>query len=149
MNNSIRKATITDFKHIHKLIIEFARFQKTPEKVNITVDKMVEQNDHFNCLVVEDDKGKIIGYTNYSIIYYSWVGKSIYLDDLYVKPAFRGNGLGSRMMNAVFDIARKEKCNRVCWQVSKWNTTTIEFYKKIGAEIDDVEMNCDIEVSHI
>jgi diamine N-acetyltransferase len=47
-------------------------------------------------------------------------------------------------MNKVFEIAKKEKCNRVRWQVSKWNSEAIEFYKKIGAKIDDTEMNCDM-----
>ena len=104
---------------------------------------MIEQRDYINCLVAADNNGKIIGYTNYSIIYYSWVGKSIYLDDLYVMPSHRGYGIGSKLMNEVFIIATKEKCNRVRWQVSKWNTNAIEFYKKLGAVIDDVEINCD------
>ena len=144
MKAHIRKATIEDCKHVYELIKEFAGFQKTPEKVKITVDNMIKQNDYFNCLVAEDDKEMIVGYTNYSIIYYSWVGKSIYLDDLYVKPSHRGNGIGSKLMQEVFKIARREKCNRVRWQVSGWNKNAIEFYKRIGAEIDDIEKNCDL-----
>ena len=144
MQYKIRKAGIKDFKNIHRLIQEFAEFQKSPEKVKITIDKMIEQKDHFNCLVVEDEQGEILGYSNYSIVYYSWVGKSIYLDDLYVKSSFRSIGIGSLLMNEVFNIGRKEKCNRVRWQVSKWNANAIAFYKKIGAVIDDIEINCDL-----
>jgi diamine N-acetyltransferase len=113
MDYNIRKATPEDYKYIFELVNEFSRFQKMPEKVTISVDQMIEQKDHFNCLVAENNKGMIIGYTNYSIIYFSWVGKSIYLDDLYVKPSFRGNGIGIKLMNEVFNIAKKEKCNRV------------------------------------
>ena len=49
------------------------------------------------------------------------------------------------MIKRVFlDIAKEEKCNRVRWQVSKWNTEAVKLYKKIGAKIDDTEMNCDM-----
>lgn len=146
MNFKIRKANTPDFVHIHNLIKEFSVFQKSPDKVTITVEKMIDQKDHFNCLVAEDEHRRIIGYTNYSIIYYSWVGKSIYLDDLYVKPSGRGLGVGSKLMNEVFRIVKEEKCNRVRWQVSKWNTAAIALYKKLGAVVDDMEMNCDLEI---
>ena len=109
---------------------------------------MIEQEDYFNCYIARDERNEILGYANYSIIYYSWVGKSIYLDDVYVKPAFRGKGIGTMLMNKVFDIAKEEKCNRVRWQVSKWNSSAIEFYKKIGALIDDAEMNCDLVLAY-
>lgn len=144
MDIKIEKAESNDFKNIHDLINEFSDFQNSKEKVSVTVGMMIEQQDYFNCYIARDRDNQIIGYTNYSIVYYSWVGKSIYLDDLYVKPSFRGKGIGKLLMNKVFDIAKKEKCNRVRWQVSKWNTSAIEFYKNIGALIDDTEMNCDL-----
>ena len=56
----------------------------------------------------------------------------------------RGYGIGSKLMNEVFSIADKEKCTRVRWQVSKWNQNAIDFYKSKGADIDDVEINCDL-----
>ena len=144
MDIKIEKAHTSDFKFIHGLILEFSDFQNSRHRVSITVDQMIEQNDFINCYVARDPNNQIIGYTNYSIIYYSWVGKSLYLDDLYVIPSFRGKGIGKILMNKVFDIARKEKCNRVRWQVSRWNSKAIEFYKKIGARIDDTELNCDL-----
>ena len=144
MDIKIEKAEAIDFKYVHALIQEFSEFQNSRDKVKITLDMMFEQKDYFNGFVARDPNNRIIGYTNYSIIYYSWVGKSIYLDDLYVKPSFRGKGIGKKLMNKVFEIAKKENCNRVRWQVSKWNTSAIEFYKKIGAFIDDTEMNCDL-----
>ena len=60
---------------------------------------MIDQQVHFNGFVRENDDNEIIGYANYSIIYYSWLGKSIYLDDIYVKPSCRGKGIGSELMN--------------------------------------------------
>ena len=144
MDIKIEKAEPRDFKYIHSLIHEFSDFQNSRDRVSVTVNMMVEQKDFINCYIARDHLNQIIGYTNYSIIYYSWVGKSIYLDDIYVKPAYRGKGIGFSMMNKVFEVAKKEDCNRVRWQVSKWNTSAIEFYQKIGAEVDDMEMNCDL-----
>jgi diamine N-acetyltransferase len=144
MDIKIEKAQASDFKFIHALIHEFSDFQNSRDRVSVTVDMMIEQKDFINCYVARDPLNQIIAYTNYSIVYYSWVGKSLYLDDLYVIPSFRGKGIGKKLMNKVFDIAKQENCNRVRWQVSKWNSLAIEFYKNIGARIDDSEMNCDL-----
>ncbi len=144
MDIKIEKIQPSDFEEIYRMIREFADFQNALERVSVTVDRMIEQKDFIFGYVARDAFNQIVGYTNYSILYYSWVGKSIYLDDLYVRPSFRGKGIGKKLMNKVFEIARKEKCNRVRWQVSNWNSKAIEFYKKIGARIDDTELNGDM-----
>ncbi len=144
MDIKIEKIQPSDFEKIYEMIREFSDFQNARKRVSVTLDKMMEQKDFIFGYVAKDAFNQIIGYTNYSFIYYSWVGKSIYLDDLYVKPSFRGKGIGKKLMKKVFDIARKEKCDRVRWQVSNWNSKAIEFYKKIGARIDDTELNCDM-----
>lgn len=113
MDLIIEKAKTSDFKLIHALIHEFSDFQNASHRVSVTIDLMMEQKDFFNCYVAKDPLREIIGYTSYSIVYYSWVGKSLYLDDLYVRPSCRGLGIGKKLMNTVFEIAKKEKCNRV------------------------------------
>ena len=105
---------------------------------------MKEEQAHFRMLVVETELKEIIGFASTFIAWYSWTGKSFYLDDLYIQDEYRGNGLGSKLMDEVFYLARKEGCKKVRWQVSKWNKSAIEFYKKKGAVIDDVEINCDL-----
>ena len=76
--------------------------------------------------------------------YYSWTGKTIYLDDLYVLENYRGRGIGNALLDKVIETAKTENCKKVRWQVSNWNGKAIEFYKKRGAIIDDVEINCDL-----
>lgn len=66
----------------------------------------------------------------------------MYLDDLCVRPTFRQRGHGLKLINAVIDKARLEKCKIVRWQVSNWNKNAIEFYEKLGARVYKVEMNC-------
>lgn len=66
------------------------------------------------------------------------------MDDLYVKPEFRINGIGTKLINKVIEFAKDSKCHKLRWQVSKWNKPAIDFYKKIGATIDYIERNCDL-----
>lgn len=49
-----------------------------------------------------------------------------------------------KLLDAVIELAKKEHCKKVRWQVSRWNENAIDFYKKIGAWIDETEINCDL-----
>jgi diamine N-acetyltransferase len=141
----IKPAEDKDFDQIYTLIKEFSVFIKTPEKVSTTLDQMIRDKELFKCLIAVEGE-KIIGYAFYFFGYYSWTGKSLYLDDLYVTEKYRGKNIGSKLLNAIIEIARKENCTKVRWQVSDWNRNAIEFYKKHGAEIDNVERNCDLKL---
>ena len=144
MSISIRVAEVRDFEQIHALNQQFSHFIKTPEKFMISIEDMISEQDHFEILVAEEDNGKIIGFATTFIAWYSWIGKSLYLDDLFVAEAYRGNGLGSKLMDAVISKAKEKGCKKIKWQVSRWNEKAIDFYKKKGAEIDNTEINCDL-----
>ncbi|MEP7144451.1 MAG: GNAT family N-acetyltransferase, partial [Ferruginibacter sp.] len=148
MSITIRKAGQHDFPAILSLINEFALFQKTPAKVTITLEQMEKEKGFFQCFVAETDQHTIIGFASFFIAYYSWTGKALYLDDLYVTESYRNKKIGAQLLNAVIDLAKKEQCKKLRWQVSNWNENAIGFYKKIGATIDDVEINCDLELSN-
>lgn len=139
----IRKARVSDFEQIYDLIKEFAIFIKTPEKLSITLPQMIKEKDFFRCLIALDND-IVVGFASYFFAYYSWSGKAMYLDDLYVLEKYRGQGIGNQLLDQVIATARKENCKKLRWQVSNWNTKAIEFYKKRGAMIDDVEINCDL-----
>ena len=57
----------------------------------------------------------------------------IYLEDLFVKPVFRGNGIGKALLVGLAQRAVKEGCARVEWSVLDWNEPSINFYKSLGA----------------
>lgn len=141
----IRRGTEGDFEAVLYLIKELAAFQGTPEAVLLTVDDLKRDAALFRCFVAEDATGVIVGLATYFFAYYSWVGKSLYLDDLYVQERARGQKTGSRLLKAIFDEARQEGCKRVRWQVSHWNKEAISFYQKCGAEIDREQLNCDFD----
>ncbi|MGZ8551500.1 MAG: N-acetyltransferase family protein [Chitinophagaceae bacterium] len=140
---TIREANENDFPAIHSLILEFAAFQKSSEKVSVTVEQMKKDKGLFRCLVAETAEKEIIGFASYFFAYYSWSGKAVYLDDLYVTQTHRKKGVGAALLNGIIDIGRKNNCIKVRWQVSNWNKNGIDFYKRMGAEIDEVEINCD------
>ncbi len=145
MNVVIRKANEHDFPVVLSLIKEFAVFQKTPAKVTITLEEMIKAKNVFLCLVAEVDKA-IVGFATFFFAYYSWAGKGLYLDDLYVTEAFRKQVIGKTLLDTVIDIAKAEQCKKVRWQVSTWNTNAIDFYKKMGAAIDATDINCDFNL---
>ena len=145
MNYTIRPAVEADFDVILDIIKALARFEKAPEKVTNTVERMKAEQAYFNCLVAVDDKGEIIAICLYFFAYYTWVGKSLYLDDLYVLEPCRRQGIAAALLDRLFEIARDENCHRVRWQVLNWNENAIQLYKKYGAIIDDEWLNCNFD----
>src|SRR3989337_2710401 len=111
-NIQIRKATEKDFESVFRLIKEFSIFIKTPEKVSVTVDQMIFDKDYFHCLIAEDND-EIVGFATYFFAYYSWTGKSLYMDDLYVIKNYRGKRIGTKLFDAVINIGRVEKCRKI------------------------------------
>lgn len=146
---TIRMATPDDFKAILEMIQELALFEKAPEKVTNSIAQMEEEKDFFHCFVAENTDKEIMGMALYYFTYYTWVGKSLYLDDLYVKEKFRGQNIGSILLNKIFEVARKERCKRVRWQVLHWNAPALKLYEKSGATIDDEWCNCDFDKTKI
>lgn len=146
MRIKIRKAIPADFAYILALINEFANFQKTPEKVSITLAQMEKEKDVFRCFVAETSDHTIVGFASFYFTYFSWSGKGLFLDDLYVTESYRKQNIGVQLLNAVIDLGKKEQCKRLRWQVSGWNKNAIGFYRKMGAVIDDTEINCDLSL---
>ena len=149
MNFSIRKATEADFPAILSLIKELAEFEKAPEKVTNSVEQMNQEKDFFRCFVAETGNKEVVGIALYFFAYYTWVGKSLYLDDIYVKESFRKQKIGTELLREVFKVARDENCKRVRWQVLNWNKPAIQMYEKCGAEIDDEWLNCSFDEAGI
>ncbi len=75
--------------------------------------------------------GYIVFFQNFS----TFLGRAgIYLDDLYVKPEYRGSGYGKTLLAELAHIAIERGCKRLEWVVLNWNTPAIDFYKSISAE---------------
>lgn len=132
------------FEALEALFLEFATFQNSAERMKNSLEQMKSEKEYIGGFVAKDENDKVVGYVTCFFAYYTWVGKSMYMDDLYVTPEHRGKGLGAQLLRKVISLAKEQNCKRLRWQVSEWNTPAIEFYKTMGAEIDSGEMNCDI-----
>lgn len=75
------------------------------------------------------------------ISYSTWKGKCIYLEDIIVKQAFRGNKIGKQLFESVIVKAKEIGAKRMQWQVLEWNTPAINFYKKYNAGLDQTWVN--------
>ena len=71
------------------------------------------------------------------------------LDDLYVKECCRGQKIGSELLRQIFEVAKTENCKRVRWQVSNWNKPALDFYKNVGAAIEEEYCICDFDAKGI
>ena len=144
MTVTIRKIQESDYLVLISLFKEFALFEKLPEKMTNSVEQMLREKEYLTGFVAVNDADEIAGYATYFFGYYTWIGKSLYMDDLYVRPDFRGAGVGTKLINEVIAFAKAENCKKLRWQVSEWNQPAIDFYKSLGANVDAVESNCDL-----
>ena len=144
MTVTIRKIDDRDFLVLISLFKEFALFEKLPEKMTNSVEQMLREKEYLTGFVAVNDADEILGYATYFFGYYTWIGKSLYMDDLYVRPNFRGAGVGTKLIKEVIAFAKAENCKKLRWQVSEWNQPAIDFYKSLGANVDAVESNCDL-----
>ena len=144
MTVTIRKIEESDYLVLISLFKEFALFEKLPEKMTNSVEQILREKEYLTGFVAVNDADEIVGYATYFFGYYTWIGKSLYMDDLYVRPNFRGAGVGTKLINEVIAFAKAESCKKLRWQVSEWNQPAIDFYKSLGANVDAVESNCDL-----
>jgi GNAT superfamily N-acetyltransferase len=149
MNHIIREAVEEDFPAILELIRELAEYEKSPGEVTNNVERMRQEKDLFGCLVAETAEKEIVGMALYFFAYFTWVGKSLYLEDIIVRQAYRQHKIGTELLRRVMQVARDENCRRVRWQVLDWNEPAISFYRKCGAEINSDWLNCTFDEGSI
>jgi GNAT superfamily N-acetyltransferase len=147
MDIRIRKGKEKDFPALLSLIREEAIFDKSPSAVvKNTVKQMQKEKKDIHFFVAEHGN-KVVGIAVYFFAYYTWVGKSLYLDDLYINSEYRGNKIGTKLLFKVFEVAMKENCNRLRWEVEEKNIGAQNFYHKFGAKFGDKWFNCDFDKS--
>ena len=137
MNIAIRDATPSDAAAIHALIVELAIYEKAEHEVISSVadieNSLFGEGTPARGLICEGD-GQIIGYAIYFLSYSTWLGrKGMYLEDLYISLAHRGEGAGKRLLRHLARIASDSGCGRLEWSVLDWNEPAIRFYESIGA----------------
>jgi len=142
VNTIIRKANSDDVKDILRLLIELAVYEKEPDAVKVTEQELIRdgfgENPKYQCILAEIDN-TIVGLAFYTPRYSTWVGDTLHLEDLIVTEKMRGKGIGTVLYKSFLEEAKRRDVNRVEWSVLDWNKPAIDFYKKTGAIIDDLD----------
>jgi GNAT superfamily N-acetyltransferase len=124
------------------LIRELARFEKLELEVEAKVEDLelsfFGTKPVAGALLARQDR-ELAGYAIYFFTFSSFVGRrGIWLEDLYVRPEFRKQGLGRALIEAVARVGADLNCGRFEWTALNWNKSALDFYEKLGAEtLDD------------
>jgi len=135
----IRPATASDVSLILRFIRELALYEREPHAVLATEADLLRDGfgptPRFRCLIAEHE-GMPAGFALFFTSYSTWRGHhGIRLEDLYVTPAQRGQGIGKALLVHLARIAVDEGCPRLEWDVLEWNAPAIGFYEAIGAHM--------------
>ena len=138
---TLRSATRTDVPVILELIRGLAEYEKLADDCVATEERLTEtlfgarpQAEVIIALADGTPAGFALYFHNYSTFL---ARQGIYLEDLFVKPAFRGRGIGKRLLAHLAGIAVERGCGRLEWSVLDWNSDAIRFYESLGAKAMD------------
>lgn len=135
---AIRSAQRSDVPSLIEMVRELAEYEKAPEQAIATeadfARDLFGENPRVHALVVEDSV-EVVAYAFYFLNYSTWLGRhGIYLEDLYVRPAFRGRGFGKALLVRLAQECVEKGYGRLDWSVLDWNTPSRDFYAALGAE---------------
>ena len=134
---SFRAATADDVPLIRQLIAELADYERLADAMVATDDGLRAQlfgPDPAAEVLIGEVDGEPAGFALFFHNFSTFLGKrGLYLEDLFVRPAFRGHGLGRHLMASLARIAVQRDCGRFEWSVLDWNELAIGFYRRIGA----------------
>lgn len=148
-NIIIRRAKKKDCPCLLDLVKELAKYEKASKEVTITLDEFTEGGFGENPVwwaFVAEVKGVVQGMALYYIRFSTWKGKRMYLEDIYVSEAMRGNGIGKLLFDQLIIEAKEKEFKGMVWQVLEWNEPGINFYKKYHTQFDSGWINCSMEV---
>jgi GNAT superfamily N-acetyltransferase len=135
---ALRTAGPEDAEVIHKLVTALAMYEREPTAVEATAQDYREQlasaTPPFECILAESGDAAV-GFALYFSNYSTWKGRpGLHLEDLFVLPDHRGQGIGRALLARLGTLARDRGYARVEWSVLDWNVSAIEFYLALGAE---------------
>jgi GNAT superfamily N-acetyltransferase len=138
---TIRRALSGEAGLVLSLIRELAEYEKLLHEVDATeagIDAALFGSDPRLFCEIAEWNGEPAGFVVWFLNFSTFSGRpGIYLEDLYVRPAQRGNGIGKALLAHLAKQCVANGWSRLQWAVLDWNTPSIEFYKSLGAELMD------------
>lgn len=138
MKSEIVWAEEKDVPLLLEFIRDLAKYEKLESEVTATPDSLKQTlfgpKKFAEALFIKEN-GVNIGFALFFHNYSTFLGKpGLYLEDLFVKPAFRGRGYGKQLLTFLAKLAIERGCGRLEWWVLNWNKPALEFYASLGAQ---------------
>ena len=134
----VRAAETTDVPVIFQLIGELADYERLRHKMVGRAEDLQRHlfgEPRFAHALMADWDGEPAGFALYFFNYSTFLCRpGLYLEDLFVRQAARGRGIGLALLTALEQRARAAGCGRLEWAVLDWNESAIEFYRRFGAQ---------------
>lgn len=142
MSFTLRAAVAADVPQLHALILALAEFEQLTHLVVATADDLSAAlfgpSARVHAMVAEsaEDARNLLGFALYFHNYSTFLGRSgLYLEDLFVLPAYRRRGIARALLKRLAAQAVSEGCGRFEWSVLDWNVQAIAFYEGLGASV--------------
>ena len=136
-NMQFRYAEEKDTALILEFIKDLAEYENMQDEVVATEELLTEwifQKEKAEVIFALED-GKEVGFALFFHNFSTFLGRAgIYLEDLYVKPEYRGKGYGKGLLRKLAKITVERGCGRLDWSCLDWNKPSIDFYLSLGAE---------------
>lgn len=112
--------------------LTFYKHELTANQTDLTWSRLVDENHDLNGLVLELD-GELVGLAHFSFTNSTWnANRDLYLEDLYVSPSVRGQGLGKALILALDEIAREEGSRKIWWETHRDNEIARRLYDSVA-----------------
>ena len=141
MDRTIKDIEARDIHSVYEMILELAELEHLEHEIELTEEKLV------SALTRDPPAAEgLIVYERYypvayAIYFHSFstfqARRCMYLEDLYVRPHYRGNGIGKALLKQLAQIAVQRDCGRLEWAVLAWNEPAVRFYQSIGGQIQE------------
>ncbi len=134
----LRPATEADLDTIIELIRALAEYEREPDAVRLDREELRRHlfgpRPFAEVILAETAAGASAGFALFFHNFSTWEGRpGIYLEDLFVRPEYRGQGHGRALLAALARLALERGCARLEWAVLDWNEPSIQFYRALGA----------------
>ncbi len=138
----VRQAVEADVPLVASLIRELAEYERLAHEVRLTEERLraalFGERPYAEVAIAEDAAGEPAGFALFFHNFSTFLAQpGIYLEDLYVRPAYRGAGVGRALMEHLARLAVERGCGRLEWAVLDWNEPAVGFYRRLGALSND------------
>ncbi|UCF63652.1 MAG: GNAT family N-acetyltransferase [bacterium] len=138
----IRETRLEEVADLFNLVKKLAEYEKLLADVSASAELFRKngfgEKSYFQSLLVENkvqSEARYLGFALYFFTFSTFLGKpTLYLEDLFVLPEYRGRGIGKSLLKTLARVAMERDCGRMEWSVLNWNKPAIDFYLTLHAK---------------